>query len=278
MAVTSPVREETMEGNGRAVGAKARWRGAHKAWHRRGTAGIAAVATMVAMGSVPAQAAVKYHFELITKSNASPYWLAVKAGADQAAAKLGDVTVTFEAPASGTDLASQIAMMDTAISTHVDGIILAAQEPAPLVGPVRQALKAGIPVVTVDSGVSPNVADSFLATSNISAGAAICKYGAELAGGKGEYGIIDFNETSSTGEQRPVGCRDGMKSFPGFKYVGMQIGNNDVATGKAETEAMLQANPHINMIFGANDRSALGVAEGVIAAHKTKQVVVVGFD
>src|SRR5487761_1125426 len=56
--------------------------------------------------SAPANKSGHYHFELITKSNASPYWLAVKAGADAAAKKLGD-TVSFEAPASGTDLSTQ---------------------------------------------------------------------------------------------------------------------------------------------------------------------------
>jgi len=244
----------------------------------------AAVGSLAIVGSVSAavasvpKASPHYNFELITKSNASPYWLAVKAGADAAAKKLGNVSVTFEAPASGTDLSTQISMVNNAVTVHVGGIILAAQQPAPLVGPVQSAIKAGIPVVTVDSGVTPNVADSFLATSNVKSGAAICSFGAKLAGGKGEYGIIDFNQISSTGEKRPVGCKDGMKAFPHFKFVGMQISNNDIATGKAETLAMLQSNPKLNMIFGANDRSALGAAEAVVEAHKTKQVVVVGFD
>lgn len=218
-----------------------------------------------------------YHFELITKSNASPYWLAVKDGADAAAKKLGD-TVSFEAPASGTDLSDQISMFNNAVTVHVSGIILAAQQPGPLAGPVESAIKAGIPVVTVDSGVTPAVSDSFEATSNIKAGAQICEYGAKLAGGKGEYGIIDFNEISSTGRERPEGCQDGMKTYPNFKFVGMQIANNSIATGKAEAEAMLEAHPQINMMFGANDRSALGAAEAVEALHKVSTVTVVGFD
>lgn len=218
-----------------------------------------------------------YHFELITKSNASPYWLAVKAGADAAAAKLGD-TVSFEAPASGTDLSTQISMFNNAVTTHVDGIILAAQQPQPLSGPVGTAVKSGIPVVTVDSGVTPTTSDSFIATSNTKAAAAVCEYGAKLAGGKGSYGIIDFNEISSTGRARPAGCKQGMATYPGFKFVSMQISNNVIATGKAEAEAMLTANPNINLMFGANDRAALGAAEGVEALHKTKQVTVIGFD
>jgi ribose transport system substrate-binding protein len=240
------------------------------------TTGTSSTAAPSASASGQA-ASTHYHFELITKSNASPYWLAVKAGADAAAAKLGD-TVSFEAPASGTDLSTQISMFNNAVTTHVDGIILAAQQPQPLSGPVAAAVKAGVPVVTVDSGVTPTTSDSFIATSNTKAAASVCEYGAKLAGGKGSYGIIDFNEISSTGRARPAGCQQGMAKYPGFKYVGMQISNNSIATGKAETEAMLTSHPSINLMFGANDRAALGVAEGVQALGKTKQVTVIGFD
>lgn len=244
-----------------------------------GSAGSSSSSAAAASSSAAAGHAASghYHFELITKSNASPYWLAVKAGADAAAAKLGD-TVTFEAPASGTDLSTQISMFNNSVTTHVDGIILAAQQPQPLSGPVGTAVKAGIPVVTVDSGVTPTTSDSFIATSNVNAAAAVCEYGAKLAGGKGAYGIIDFNEISSTGRARPAGCKQGMAKYPGFTFVGMQISNNDIATGKAQTEAMLTSHPNINLMFGANDRAALGVAEGVAALNKTKQVTVVGFD
>ena len=254
-------------------------------------------ATSSAAGSAPASAAGgqpaaattianatptggPYHFELITKSNASPYWLAVKAGADAAAKKLGNVTVTFEAPASGTDLSSQVSMVNNAVTAHVDGIILAAQQPQALVGPVKNAQGAGIPVITVDSGVSPNVSKSFLATSNIGAAAALAKDAVTdiMKTTKGEYGIVDFNQVASTGRERPQGFKQGMAAYPNFKFVGMQISNNIVATAKSETQAMLQANPGITLMFGANDRAALGVAEGVQAAHKVSTVTVVGFD
>ncbi|MGH9068466.1 MAG: sugar ABC transporter substrate-binding protein [Acidimicrobiales bacterium] len=219
-----------------------------------------------------------YHFELITKSNASPYWLAVKEGADAAAKKLGTVKVTFEAPPKGTDLTQQINMVNNAVTAHVDGIILAAQQPKALVGPVENAQKQGIPVITVDSGVSPNVSKSFLATSNTAAAAALAKYTAKLAGGHGQYGIVDFNQVASTGRLRPTGFKQGMASFPNFKFIGMQISNNVIAKGKSEALAMIQSHPNLNLLFGANDRAALGVAEAVQAAHKAKSIVVAGFD
>lgn len=254
----------------------------------RRRAGAAVATTTLAMvaaacGSSPpssggsgSSGAKSYTFELITKSSASPYWLAVKQGADAAAKKLGNVTVKFEAPASGTDLAAQINMVNEAVVAHVNGIILAAQSPTGLVGPVRHAQASGVPVITVDSGVTPNIAKSFLATSNVGSSAALAKYTARLAGGRGQYGIVDFNEVSSTGIARPKGFKQGMASFPGFSFVGQQISNNDVATARAEAAAMIQSHPGLNLIFGANDRSALGVAEAAQAAGR--KLVVAGFD
>lgn len=237
-----------------------------------------ASATTAAASATSTTAANKhYNFELITKSNASPYWLAVKDGADAAASKFG-VSVNFEAPASGTDLATQIGMVNQAVVRHVDGIILAAQTPDGLLAAVNQAIAAKIPVVTVDSGVTPNVADSFLATSNTASSAALAKYTAKLAGGKGQYAIIDFNEISSTGIARPKGFRQGMASFPQFSFVGQKISNNSIATGRAEAAALIQSHPQLNLIFGANDRAALGAAEAVQAANKVGTIVVAGFD
>ncbi|MCW8307726.1 substrate-binding domain-containing protein [Acidiphilium sp. PA] len=233
-------------------------------------------ATVAALAT-PAKPAKAYHFELITKSNASPYWLAVRAGADAAAKKYG-ATVSFEAPASGLDLAGQIGMVNNAVTAGTDGLILAAQNPQALLKPVQSALAAHIPVVTVDSGLSPNIADTFLATSNIGAAAALAKYTADhLMHGKGQYAIVDFNHTASTGIARPKGFMQGMKAFTGIKRMGpIQYSQNDVSTGLRIATTMLTQYPKLDVIFGANDRAALGPAEAVQRAHS--KVKVVGFD
>jgi ribose transport system substrate-binding protein len=225
----------------------------------------------------PAKPAKHYTFELITKSNASPYWLAVRDGADAAAKKYG-VTVNFEAPASGLDLASQIGMVNNAVTAGVDGIILAAQNPQALIKPAQGALAKHIPVVTVDSGLAGNVADCFLATSNVGAAKALAVYAAEhLMNKKGQYAIVDFNHTASTGIERPQGFVAGMKQYSGIKRMGpIRYSQNDVSTGLNIATNMLTQYPKLDLIFGANDRAALGPAEAVQRAHS--KVKIVGFD
>lgn len=219
-----------------------------------------------------------YTFELITKSNDSPYWLAVRDGAQDAAKKLGNVTIKFQAPAHETDLKQQLSMFNNAVTAHRDGIILAAQQPAALTGPVKQAQQAGIPVITVDSGVKKGVAKQFLATSNVKAAATLAEQTAKLAGGKGKYGIIDFNKVATTGQERPKGFKQGMKKFPDFQFVGMQLSHNVISKAKSEAANMIASHPDLNLIFGANDRSAVGVGQAVQNAGKKGSIVVAGFD
>jgi ribose transport system substrate-binding protein len=239
--------------------------------------GFAQAAATVKDIPVPAKPAKHVTIELITKSNASPYWLAVRSGADAAAKKFG-VTVNFEAPASGLDLAGQIGMVNNAVTSGVNGIILAAQNPQALIAPVKTALAQHIPVVTVDSGLSGDIADCFLATSNIGAAKALAVYTAEhLMGKKGEYAIVDFNHTASTGIARPKGFMMGMKQYTSIKRMGpIEYSQNSVSKGLNIATNMLTQYPHLAVIFGANDRAALGPAEAVQRAHA--KVKVVGFD
>ncbi|WP_414041011.1 substrate-binding domain-containing protein [Acidithiobacillus sp. M4-SHS-6] len=236
-----------------------------------------AMAAVIADLPIPVKPAKPYHFDLITKSNASPYWLAVRDGADAAAKKFG-VSVSFTAPVSGLDLAAQIAMVDNAVTAKPAGIILAAQNPKALLGPVRNALNHHIPLVTVDSGVSPNISDCFLATSNIKAAAHLAEYTAvHLMHKKGQYAIIDYNHTSSTGIERPAGFMKGMKAYPSIQKMGpIQYADNSVSKGIRITNDLLTQYPKLKVIYGANDRSALAPAEAIARTHS--KVRVVGFD
>ncbi|MFT4067788.1 sugar ABC transporter substrate-binding protein [Paraburkholderia sp.] len=270
------IKETMMNGSTDASGA-ARARGACRGWIMTALSAVALMAatTLAATSGVAAETAQR--FVLITKSNASPYWLAVKAGAQDAAKKYG-VQLDYQAPATDTDLQTQIGMVNNAVTSHANGIILAAQQPDALTQPVRHAKSAGVHVVTVDSGIEPGVADSNLATDNAAAAAALATFVAKEAGGKGSYGIINFNETADVGISRPKGFRQGMAAFPDMKLVGTQICGDDVAKAKAQTEAMIQSNPGIKMIYGADDRCTLGIAQAVRETGNKGKVLVAGSD
>ena len=90
---------------------------------------------------------------VIAKGESHAFWQAVKAGAEQAGAEMG-YTITFRGPASESakDIPSQQEMVQTALSSNVDGIVLATIGTG-YVDLLTQAYDKQIPVVQFDSGI-----------------------------------------------------------------------------------------------------------------------------
>jgi simple sugar transport system substrate-binding protein len=79
----------------------------------------------------------------------SPFWAIVRNGVEAAARQM-DVLVTYRAP-DVYSLDRMKAMVDQAIAARPDGLVVSLPEPG--IGPVvRRAVRAGIPVVTINSG------------------------------------------------------------------------------------------------------------------------------
>ncbi len=114
-----------------------------------------------------------YTFEIIVKSYQSSYWQAAVTGVEQKAAELG-VTCNCTGPNSESDIADQVTMLNSAISSNPDGIGLAACDQDACLDSLQAAMEAGIPVVCFDSGI-PDAPDgsvyATVATDNYSAGA-----------------------------------------------------------------------------------------------------------
>lgn len=94
---------------------------------------------------------------VVTHGQASdPFWAVVRRGIDDAARQL-DISVAYEAPDS-YDVARMRALIDAAVATHPAGIVVSLPDPHGLAPAVHRALRAGIPVISINSG-----ADSFRA-------------------------------------------------------------------------------------------------------------------
>lgn len=90
-------------------------------------------------------------FHMVTHADDGPFWSVVKRGAEQAAADLGVEVVWL---GSNNDPATQVQMIEQAVSEGSNGIASALASPDQLVGPLQAAVAAGIPVITLNSGVN----------------------------------------------------------------------------------------------------------------------------
>ncbi|MEH7480951.1 ABC transporter substrate-binding protein [Neobacillus drentensis] len=214
---------------------------------------------------------------LIVKSVDSEYWLTVKAGAEKAAKELG-VNVSFKGAPSETDIAGQISIVENAVNQHMDGIVLAASDTKALVAPAEKAIGAGIPVVTVDSGIDSDKPQSFIATDNEKAAEEAAKTLAEMTGKKGKVAVVSFVPGAATAVMRENGFKAGIKQFPKMNIVATQYSQSDKARALSVTEDILTANPGVVGLFGANNKSALGAAQAIKQKGLEDKVNLIAFD
>jgi ABC-type sugar transport system substrate-binding protein len=82
------------------------------------------------------------------------YYAAAARGMREAASELGNVVVKTDGPAQ-INLAQQITVIDDHVTSGIDGVLFAANDPIAVAPVLRKALSKGINVVGYDSDVSP---------------------------------------------------------------------------------------------------------------------------
>ncbi len=94
---------------------------------------------------------------VIPKTTATDYWESMHDGIRDTFHG-SDTEVRWTAPTSESDFTQQSRMVEAAIASHVDGIILAPSHPFVLASAIRHAAAEGIPLVLVDASarVSPS--------------------------------------------------------------------------------------------------------------------------
>ncbi len=242
---------------------------------RRMVLGALGAATLLGSGSL-ALAQDKPYIALVSKGFQHQFWQAVKAGADKAATDLG-VTVTFEGPDSETQVDRQIDMLAAVLAKKPAAIGFAALDSQAAIPLLQQAKDANIPVVAFDSGVDSDIPIATASTNNLAAAALAADKMAEMIGGEGKVALVVHDQTSRTGIDRRDGFVNRIKeNHPKIEIVATEYGDGDHLKSTEITKAILQANPDLKGIFGANEGSAIGVVNGV--KEMNRQVVIIGYD
>jgi ribose transport system substrate-binding protein len=234
---------------------------------------------VVGLGALVGGANLAYaddvYIPLISKGFQHQFWQAVKAGAEQSA-KENKVRITFEGPETEAMVDKQIDMLSAALAKKPQALGIAALDSKAAIPLLKRAQSSKIPVIAFDSGVDSDIPLTTCATDNVAAAALAADKMAEAVGNAGEVGVIVHDQTSRTGVDRRDGFLNQMKKHPNIKIVSVQYGGGDHLKSAEIAKAMIQANPNLKGIFGANEGSAEGAAIGVKEAGK--KLVLIGFD
>jgi ribose transport system substrate-binding protein len=215
----------------------------------------------------------------IPKTVNSTFWLAVWEGTKKAAAELGYKEVLYKGTAAQSDIAGQVNLVNDMVSRKVSGIMIAATDAKALVDPVEKAVAAGVPVVTLDSGVDSQKPYAYIATDNIAAAKTAADVLGGLIAGKGTVGDIGITAGSQTGREREDGFVKQMKAkYPEVKVLAVQYTGCDPAKSLNIATDMLTGNPGLVGFYGACDGPGTGIAQLVKQRTLKGKIKSVSFD
>ncbi len=249
----------------------------------RPAAGAMAVAMLVAAcggaATTPAPtAAAKPYVAIVSKGSQHQFWQAVQKGATDEAAKLG-ATITYEGPASESEVDKQLIMLQTALDKKPAAICFAALDSKAATPLLEKAKAANIPVVGFDSGVDSDIPVTTVSTDNIAAAGEAADQMAKLIGEAGKVAVIVHDQTSQTGTTRRDGFVNRMKEkYPNIEVVAIEYGAGDPVKSADFAKAIMTKYPDLKGFFGANEGSAKGVLNALKETGREGKIVAIGYD
>jgi len=215
---------------------------------------------------------------VVPKATSHLFFVSIHAGVDKAAQDF-HVNVLWNGPNEETDHARQIQIVDAMVTRHVDAMAISATDERALAGPVKRAIRAGIPVTVFDSGVNVDDYTSFIATDNYGAGCTAARTLAALIGGKGKIGMVMHKPGGTSTVLRERGFEDTVaKELPGVVIAAQQYGMSDRARSRTAAEDILTAHPDLAGIFASSEASSLGAIQAIKSRGLSGKIKLVTFD
>lgn len=163
------------------------------------------------------------------------------------------------------------------ISAGVDAIIVSPKEAAPLTPPVAAAYRAGIPVIVLDRRVLGDEYTCFIGADNKRIGRSAGRWIVQKLGGKGRVVELKGLMTSTPGQDRHSGFRDGIKGseIEVIFEADMKWLEPDA---RQEMESALARFSEIDLVYAHNDPGAHGAYLAARAAGRESSILFVGID
>jgi len=175
------------------------------------------------------------------------------------------------------DTLKQRSQMEEFISAEVDLIIISPKEAAPFTPVVAQAYQKGIPVIVLDRRVLGDQYTCFIGADNKKIGKAAGKWIAEQLGGKGKVVELKGLMTSTPGQDRHTGFREGIKGTD-IEVIFEADMKWLEPNARKEMESALARFDKIDLVYAHNDPGAHGAYLAARAVGREKKIKFVGID
>jgi ribose transport system substrate-binding protein len=204
-----------------------------------------------------------------------PWRVQMNADVKMAADKHPEIKVIFKD--AQNDTLKQQSQVEEFISAGVNLIIISPKEAAPLTPVVAQAFQKDIPVIVLDRRVLGDQYTCFIGADNKKIGKAAGKWIVNKLGGRGKVVELMGLMTSTPGQDRHSGFRDGIKGsdIEIIFEADMKWLEPDA---RKEMESALARFDKIDLVYAHNDPGAHGAYLAAKAAEREKDIIFVGID
>ncbi|MBM4153988.1 MAG: substrate-binding domain-containing protein [Lentisphaerae bacterium] len=204
-----------------------------------------------------------------------PWRVQMNADVKAAAEKHPDLKVVFKD--AQNDTLKQRAHVEEFVSAGVDLIVISPKEAQPLTEPVAKAFRAGIPVIVLDRAVLGEDYTCFIGADNRKIGRAAGEWVKQALGGKGKVVELKGLMTSTPGQDRHQGFREGLAGSAVEVVFEADMKWLEPEARK-EMESALARFDAIDLVYAHNDPGAHGAYLAAKAAGREGVIRFVGID
>lgn len=204
------------------------------------------------------------HIGIVVKSLADQHWALVKAGAEAKAKELG-VKVDCIGPNSESDVQAQVDMIDNLIGQQVDALCVAPSSQDAVLGSLKNAYDAGIPILTIDTDTTYDKRLSFIGTGNVAAAKMGGEAAAKVVGSGAKAVILRGRLGDPTHDQREQGFREALEAA-GVEIIEVKAADSDAEKAMNIMQDLLQVHKDIDLVCCTTDNNVLGAQRAVEAA------------
>lgn len=220
----------------------------------------------------------------IVKAMTDEFWIDMKKGAEEYAAANG-IELSFQSPEKETDVERQIQMVENALVSKADVIILSAADSQALIPAIVRANEAGVPVILVNDTIEPEALETY--GGHVATYVGIDQYAAAKLAGEdavarhpegGNVVLLEGIAGVSALQQRLDGFKDRVAANPKFKIVASQTANNDRHQAFNVMQNILQSNPDVDVVWAINAEMGQGAVQAIQQSGTTRRIAVYDFD
>ena len=217
----------------------------------------------------------QYVIGLSMNTQTNPFFVDVKDGVQKAADEKG---ITLYITDAQDDPTIQMKDIENLITKKPDAIIIDTCDSDAIVSSIEACNEAGIPVFTMDRQSNGGVVISHIGYDAIKSGKIAGQYLVDTLGGKGKIVEIQGIMGTNVAQNRSAGFNEIISANPDMEIVSTQVADFDRAKAMSVMENILQANPHIDGLYAANDEMLLGALEAIDAAGRLDEITMIGCD